>query len=159
MIKAPGPPSSRRMPPSLIVTHCGSGSGPDLTDGAERAGHAALAILERGGRAIDAVTEAIVILEDDPRTNAGTGSRLRIDGRAQMDASIMTDDLECGAVAAIELVRNPILVARKVMETPHVLLVGPDAVRFARRMGLRRYDPVTPESIARWKESLDRIRK
>lgn len=143
----------------ILVTHCGAGSSLEVVDGAEGAGHIGLEVLERGGTALDAVTYAIVALEDDPRMNAGTGSRLRIDGRAQMDASIMTDDLECGAVAAIELVKNPILIARKVMETPHVLLVGPDAVRFARRMGFRRYDPVTPESIARWKESLDRIRE
>jgi len=146
------------MPPSLIVTHCGSASGPDLIDGAERAGRAALAILERGGRAIDAVTEAIVILEDDPRTNAGTGSRLRIDGRAQMDASIMTEDLSAGAVAAIEDVKNPILVARKVMDTPHVLLVGRDATKFARKAGFRYYDPITPESRERWRDSLRRIK-
>ncbi len=146
------------MPPSLVVTHCGSGSGPDLADGAERAGRAALAILERGGRAIDAVTEAIVILEDDPRTNAGTGSRLRLDGRAQMDASIMTDDLEAGAVAAIEDVKNPILVARKVMDTPHVLLVGRDATKFARKAGFRYHDPITPESRERWRDSIRRIK-
>ncbi len=146
------------MPPSIVVTHCGSASGPDLIDGAERAGRAALAILERGGRAIDAVTEAIVILEDDPRTNAGTGSRLRVDGRAQMDASIMTDDLACGAVAAIEDVKNPILVARKVMDTPHILLVGRDATKFARKMGFRYYDPITPESKEKWRESIRRIK-
>jgi len=130
----------------------------EVVDGAETAGHIGLRALEHGGRAIDAVTEAIVALEDDPRMNAGTGSRLRIDGRAQMDASIMSDDLECGAVAAIEYVKNPILVARKVLETPHVLLVGPDAVRFARKMGFRKYDPVTAESLARWKDSLEKIR-
>ena len=130
----------------------------DVADGADAAGRIGLRVLEHGGRAIDAVTDAIVALEDDPRMNAGTGSRLRIDGRAQMDASIMTDDLECGAVAAIEYVKNPILVARKVMETPHVLLVGPDAVRFARRMGFRKYNPVTPASLARWKDSVERIR-
>jgi isoaspartyl peptidase/L-asparaginase-like protein (Ntn-hydrolase superfamily) len=100
-----------------------------------------------------------VVLEDDPRTNAGTGSRMRLDGSIQMDAAVMDSRRRAGAVAAISDVKNPILVARKVMETPHVLLVGPDAVRFARRIGFRRYDPVTPESIARWKESLDRIRE
>ena len=130
----------------------------EVVDGAEEAGHLGLRALDHGGRAIDAVTDAIVSLEDDPRMNAGTGSRLRIDGRVQMDASIMTDDLECGAVAAIESVKNPILVARKVMETPHVLLVGPDAARFARKMGFRKYNPVTPESLAMWKDSLEKIR-
>ena len=142
----------------IIVTHCGAGSAMSVVDGAEEAGHVGLTLLERGGPALDAVTEAIVALEDDPRMNAGTGSRLRIDGRAQMDASIMTDDLEAGAVAAIEHVKNPILVARKVMETPHVLLVGADAIRFARRMGFRKYDPVTPDSTRRWQESLEKIR-
>jgi isoaspartyl peptidase/L-asparaginase-like protein (Ntn-hydrolase superfamily) len=143
----------------IIVIHCGAGSSVDVVDGAVEAGHVGLTVLERGGPALDAVTDAIVVLEDDPRMNAGTGSRLRIDGRAQMDASIMTDDLEAGAVAAIEHVKNPILVARKVMETPHLLLVGSDAVRFARRMGFRKYDPVTPDSRQRWKESLEKIRK
>ncbi|TLZ62653.1 MAG: L-asparaginase [Methanobacteriota archaeon] len=142
----------------IIVTHCGAGSTMAVVDGAEEAGHIGLTVLERGGPALDAVTDAIVALEDDPRMNAGTGSRLRIDGRAQMDASIMTDDLEAGAVAAIEYVKNPILVARKVMETPHILLVGSDAIRFARRMGFRKYDAVTPDSTRRWKESLEKIR-
>jgi beta-aspartyl-peptidase (threonine type) len=143
---------------SLVVTHCGSGSYLDIADLAERAAGAALAILERGGKAIDAVTEAVVILEDDPRTNAGTGSRMRIDGRIQMDASIMTDDLECGAVAAIEDVKNPILVARRVMDTPHILLVGRDATRFARKSGFKFYDPTTPASSLRWKESIRQIK-
>src|SRR2546427_12650182 len=100
----------------------------EVVDGAETAGHIGLRALEHGGRALDAVTEAIVALEDDPRMNAGTGSRLRIDGRAQMDASIMTDDLEAGAVPAIEPRKNPILVARQGMETPHLPLVGGDAI-------------------------------
>ncbi|OGS51045.1 MAG: hypothetical protein A3K65_00915 [Euryarchaeota archaeon RBG_16_68_12] len=148
----------RTVAPSLVVTHCGSGSYLDIADLAERAGNAALAILERGGRAVDAVTEAVVVLEDDPRTNAGTGSRMRIDGRIQMDAAIMTDDLECGAVAAIEDVKNPILVARRVMDTPHILLVGRDATRFARKAGFKFYDPSTPASQLRWKESIHQIK-
>jgi len=130
-----------------------------IVDAAETSGRTALSILERGGSALDAVTAAIVVLEDDKRTNAGTGARLRIDGRAQLDASLMTDDLECGAVAAIEGVRNPILVARKVMETPHVLLVGEDAVRFARGMGFASYDPITAASREKWRDSLDRVRR
>jgi len=104
------------------------------------------------------VCAAIVVLEDDPRTNAGTGSRMRIDGRIQMDASLMVDSLEAGGVAAIEKVRNPILVARKVMDGPHVLLAGPDATRFARRAGFRPYNPATKESAARLRETLRRIR-
>jgi len=154
-----GKATRRRATSPLVVTHCGAGSTPEIADAAEKAGRAALSVLERGGRALEAVTKAVVILEDDERANAGTGSRLRIDGRAQMDASIMTDDFESGAVAAIEDIRNPILVARKVMETPHVLLVGPDALKFARRMGFRYHNPVTPAAKVRLKESLDKIRR
>ncbi len=107
---------------------------------------------------MDAVVDAIVVLEDDPRLNAGTGSRMRIDGRIQMDAALMEGNLEAGAVAAIEMVKNPILVARDVFETPHVLLVGSEAISFARSKGHARYDPSTPESRRRLKESLARIR-
>jgi len=78
-----------------------------------------MAVLRRGGRALDAVVESIVVLEDDPRLNAGTGSRMRIDGRTQMDAALMDGDLEAGGVAAIERVKNPIRVARDVFGTPH----------------------------------------
>src|SRR2546427_3068419 len=131
----------------------------DIVDAAETAGRTGLSILEARGSALDAVTEAIAVLEDDERTNAGTGSRLRIDGRAQMDASLMTDDLEAGAVAGIEEVRNPIRVARGVMETPHVLIVGADAIAFARRVGFPPYNPITPAARARLMESLAAIRK
>src|SRR5437016_3558104 len=123
------------------------------------AGANGIAVLRRGGRALDAVVESIVVLEDDPRLNAGTGSRMRIDGRIQMDAALMDADLEAGGVAAIEEVKNPIRVARDVFGTPHVLLVGSDATAFARKMGHVRYDPATPESRRRLKESLTRIRK
>lgn len=115
-------------------------------------------ILKRGGRALDAVVESIVVLEDDPRLNAGTGSRMRIDGRIQMDAALMNWNLEAGGVAAIEEVKNPIRVARDVLATPHILLVGEDATAFARSKGHARFDPATPESRRRLVESLARIR-
>jgi beta-aspartyl-peptidase (threonine type) len=70
-----------------------------------------------------------------------------------MDAAVMTgEDLRCGGVAAIRRVKNPVLVARKVMEaTPHVLLAGAGATAFARRHGFGSYDPVTRESLRRWR--------
>jgi L-asparaginase/beta-aspartyl-peptidase (threonine type) len=117
-----------------------------------------MSVLKRGGRALDAVVEAIVVLEDDPRLNAGTGSRMRIDGRIQMDAAVMDWDLEAGAVAGIELVKNPIRVAKDVLRTPHVLLVGSDAIAFARSKGHPAHDPATPESRHRLQDSLARIR-
>ena len=142
----------------LLVTHCGAGSDSAVQDAADVAGEEGMSILRRNGRALDAVIAAIVSLENDPRTNAGTGSRMRVDDRVQMDAALMNGDLEAGAVAAIEFVRNPILVARDVFRTPHVLLVGRDATDFARAHGHAHYDPATPESRRKLKESLNRIR-
>jgi beta-aspartyl-peptidase (threonine type) len=143
----------------LLLTHCGAGSTRSVQDGAEAAGQRGLDILRRGGRALDAVVEAVAVLEDDPRLNAGTGSRMRTDGRIQMDAALMVDNLEAGAVAAIERVRNPVRVAHDVLQTPHILLVGPDAQTFARSHGHADYDPATPESRAKLEESLRLIRE
>lgn len=142
----------------LLLTHCGAGSDPSVQDAADAAGARGVALLKRGGRALDAVVESIVVLEDDPRLNAGTGSRMRIDGRIQMDAAVMDWDLEAGAIAAIEQVKNPIRVAKDVLRTPHILLVGTDAIAFARSKGHPAYDPSTPESRHRLQESLERIR-
>jgi L-asparaginase / beta-aspartyl-peptidase len=142
----------------LLLTHCGAGSDASVQDAAHLAGTRGMEVLDRGGRALDAVVEAIVVLEDDPRLNAGTGSRMRIDGRIQMDAALMAANLEGGGVAAIEGVKNPIRVARDVFETPHVLLVGDDATAFARSKGHAPFDPATPESRRRLRESLAKIR-
>ncbi len=143
----------------ILLTHCGAGSDRSVQDAAEAAGRRGMEVLRRGGRALDAVVEAVVVLEDDPRLNAGTGSRMRIDGRIQMDAALMDWNLEAGAVAAIERVKNPIRVARDVLSTPHVLLVGPDALTFARSRGHADYDPATPESRRKLEDSLRKIRE
>src|SRR5438034_10184557 len=116
-------------------------------------------VLTHGGRALDSVVASIVVLEDDPRLNAGTGSRMGLAWRIQMDADLMDANLEAGGVAAIEDVKNPIRVARDVFGTPHVLLVGSDATAFARNKGHIRYDPATAESRRRLRESLTQIRK
>src|SRR2546421_11828841 len=100
-----------------------------------------MVVLRRGGRALDAVVESIVVLEDDPRLNAGTGSRMRIDGRIQMDAALMNWDREAGSVAAIEEGKNPIRGAYDVLKTPHIPLVGPDPIAVARSKGHARYHP------------------
>ncbi len=142
----------------LIVTHCGAGSNPDVADAAERAGREGLGVLEGGGSALDAVEAAVALLEDDPRLNAGTGGRLNLEGVAEMDAALMASDQRCGAVAAITRVRNPIRVARRVLESPHVLLVGPGATAFARRQGFPDYDPVTPRARELLQEALRQLR-
>jgi beta-aspartyl-peptidase (threonine type) len=116
---------------------------------------AARHVLAGGGSALDAVCAAVVVLEDEPLFNAGTGATLNRDGDAEMDASVMAGErLRCGGVAAIRRVRNPVLVARRVMEeTPHVLLAGRGATAFARSQGFRDYDPVTPESRQRFRSA------
>ncbi len=108
----------------------------------------------RRGSALDAVEEAVKSLEDNPIFNAGTGSVLTLDGRVEMDAALMCGkNLEAGAVAGIWGVKNPISVARSVMEkTDHVLLGGEGALKFARIMGFEEYDPTTEERRKQWEE-------
>ncbi len=149
-----------RLPvPVAIVTHCGVGAPADWTDIVETSGRVGLEVLQSGGSALDAVEAAIVVLEDDERTNAGIGARFQLDGAIRMDAALMTSDLECGGVASIEAVRNPIAVARRVMETPHVLLVGTGATAFARKEGFPPFDPSTDTTRKRFEESVARLRK
>ena len=93
--------------------------------------------------ALDAVIKAVALMEDDSQFNAGTGANIRIDGSIQMDAAVMTSD-DFGAVINIENVKNPVLVASDVMlKSPHMILAGDGAVKFARKMGYGEYDPLT----------------
>jgi beta-aspartyl-peptidase (threonine type) len=131
-----------------IAVHGGAGAMPlsEITPEVEaryRAGlDAALdageAVLARGGTSLDAVTTAVKALEDDPLFNAGRGAVLTRRGRAELDASIMNGrTLAAGAVAGLEHVRNPVELARRVMEkSRHVLLVGEGAEEFALEEGL-----------------------
>ncbi len=101
------------------------------------------AIISQGGKSLDAVCEAVKYMEDSAIFNCGSGSTLTLDGKVELDASIMTGNGDFGAVGAIEYVKNPILIARLVMEkTDHLLLVGQGAVKFARKMGFRKYQKI-----------------
>lgn len=138
-----------------IAVHGGAGNWDQAHHERARAGVSAAVrrggtLLAQGGSALDAVTAAVAVLEDDPLFNAGTGSVLNRDGEVEMDAAVMSGhDLGFGAVAAIRRVRNPVLVARLVMErSGHALLVGEGAVRFAREHGFGDYDPVTAEALS-----------
>jgi beta-aspartyl-peptidase (threonine type) len=103
-------------------------------------------ILESTHSTLDAVTEIVVQLEDDPLFNAGTGAVLSLAGEAELDAAVMTSDLQAGAVACITKVKNPVLVARKVMEeSDHVVMSGTGGVRFARLMGFPAHNVVTEQ--------------
>lgn len=128
----------------IVVCHGGSASKPAYEDGPQLACVAGLELIAQNESALDAVIAATQLLENDQRFNAGTGSNLRLDGTTiQMDASCMTSLGDFAAVAAIERVKNPVAVARRVLDTPHVLLVGVGATEFARRCGFDDYDPNT----------------
>ncbi len=104
---------------------------------------------------LDFVVEAVRLMEDDPSFNAGTGSVKRIDGSIQMDAAVMLPN-QIGAVAAIERVKNPVMVAREVMlQTPHVMLTSDGALDFARALGFGDYDPTTERTENIWKKMVD----
>lgn len=134
----------------IVVCHGGSASSPAHVDGPRLACGIGLDAIANGGDALDAAVAATQSLEDDRRFNAGFGSNLRLDGKTlQMDASCMTSDKAFGAVAAIERVKNPVAVARQVLGTPHILLVGDGATEFARRRGFEDFDPTTDEARER----------
>jgi isoaspartyl peptidase/L-asparaginase-like protein (Ntn-hydrolase superfamily) len=160
----PPPPRPAALPPTpwkaAAVAHGGVGSPPDRSGGCRAAVDAALAVLDRGGDPVDAAVAGVVVLEDDARFNAGTGSRVRIDGRTvQMDASVMDSSGRFAAVAAIEAVKNPVLVARAVLDTPHLLLAGDGATRFARTLGMPPYDPATDEMRAKTEAIREQLRR
>lgn len=104
----------------------------DALELALRHGHA---VLKEGGAALDAVEAAVRALEDSPLFNAGRGSVFNADGQHEMDASLMNgSDLRAGAVAGVQNVKNPILLARRVMDnSPHVLISGTGAFEFAHK--------------------------
>ncbi|HTK71147.1 MAG TPA: isoaspartyl peptidase/L-asparaginase [Croceibacterium sp.] len=111
-------------------------------------------LLAEGGNALDAVAATVVLLEDDPHFNAGRGATFTFDGKIELDAAIMDGRTRAaGAVAGVTRERNPVLIARAVMEhSPHVFLAGVGAERFAREQG---FEPVDPA----WFETAERRRQ
>jgi L-asparaginase / beta-aspartyl-peptidase len=149
--------------PIAIIVHGGAGQArPEISPDAARVGCLAAArlghaVLRSGGSALDAVETAVAAMEDDPQFNAGVGSCLNADGEVEMDAAIMSGaDLRVGAVALVRDVRNPVRLARAVMErTPHVFLAGEGAHRLAEEAGLPLVEPrslITERMLARWRE-------
>jgi beta-aspartyl-peptidase (threonine type) len=127
--------------------------------GLERALSAGYSVLEGGGASLDAVTRAIVVLEDDPLFNAGRGSVFTIDGRNELDASIMDGStLKAGAVCGLRHIKNPITLARTVMDqSDYVLLCGDGAEEFALERGFDLVPGGYFHTSARWQQ-LERIR-
>src|SRR6202161_1331605 len=112
---------------------------------------------ERGGTALDAVEEAVVIMEDDETFDAGRGSFLNRDGKVQLDALIMDGaTLRAGGVGCVERLRNPVRAARKILsDSPHVYFVGEGAEKFAAEHGIAlcdNKDLIIPREVERLRE-------
>ena len=120
----------------------------------EGARDAGSAILATGGSALDAVVAAVAVLEDDPKFNAGRGAVFTYHGTTELDAAIMDGATRAaGAVAAATHTRNPVRLARAVMEaSPHVFLSGPGADEFSREQGLEQVDPDWFATAERWRQ-------
>ncbi|MCX7555799.1 isoaspartyl peptidase/L-asparaginase [Xanthomonadaceae bacterium JHOS43] len=155
---------------SVLVIHAGAGvgrSGLDeesaaaariALDAALRAGHARL---QEGKPALDAVAAAIVVLEDAPQFNAARGAVFTHDGRNELDASVMDGASgKAGAIAGVHRVKNPVLLARAVMEhSRHVMLVGEGAEQFAHEQGVELVDPSYFRTEKRWEELQKALRR
>jgi len=147
------------MQPSLIV-HGGAWDIPDeaidaCNAGCLRALRAGWAVLTNGGHALDAIETAITVLEDDPVFDAGYGSHLNLDGEAECDAMVMdAATLRAGAAAGLRHIRNPIRVARAILEQcPHMMLIGDGAERFAVGHDIALCDPeelISPAEREAW---------
>jgi len=113
-------------------------------------------ILSAGGRAVDAIEEGAHVPENDPKNQTvGYGGLPDRDGRVTLDACIMDENGNCGSVMCLEFIRHPISVARKVMEkTPHIVLVGDGALKFALENGFTKENLLTPESERAWRKWL-----
>ncbi|MEO1015639.1 MAG: isoaspartyl peptidase/L-asparaginase [Pseudomonadota bacterium] len=114
---------------------------------------AGYAVLEAGGDSLDAVTTAVVMLEDSPHFNAGRGAVFTRDGKNELDASIMDGEtLNAGAIAGVTRVKNPVKLARAVMEnSEHVMLIGDGAETFAKEQDLDFVSPKYFRTETRWK--------
>jgi beta-aspartyl-peptidase (threonine type) len=148
-----------------LMVHGGAGSidendpeGASHVAGCRAAARAGHAVLKAGGSAVDAVVAAVTALEDDPVFNAGTGSVLTEAGEVECDASVMSGAGGAGAVGALRDIKNPVRLARLVMErTAHVLLAGAGAEAFAAKQGVKRLPAgalVTERARTRWQAAL-----
>ena len=141
----------------VLILHGGTG-GPTTRDREARIQRALTRIAElsyeflRRHDALESVVYAVQQLEDDPLFNAGTGSTLQHDGRARMSASVMEGaPLRFAGVLNIERVKNPVAVARILLETPDRMLAGEPATRFARASGFPDWNPITSDRVMQWR--------
>jgi beta-aspartyl-peptidase (threonine type) len=143
-----------------LIVHGGAGTIQPARYDACRAGcrEATLAgweVLRSDGSAMDAAVRAVVALEDNPNFNAGTGSSLNALGKVETDAGVMDGTtLDVGSIATVEHIKNPIRLARLVLQSQHVMLTGAGAESFAQEHGMAlclQEDLITPAQLERWR--------
>lgn len=166
------------MPRPTLLCHGGVGADPvsDYQPGVDAAADIGLKILQETDSALKAVLACVAAMEDDELFNAGTGSYMKLDGAIAMDALVAEYDplgeghprgwkdngpgcLRFGGVAAIQKVRNPVLVAARVMDTPARLLVGEGAITFARQQGFEAFDVSTEKAVKKQAEMKGKVAK
>ncbi len=131
-----------------IVCHGGAGHSAKDQPGVDAAVEAGWDILQSGGTALDAALASVVMMENDPALNAGTGGRIRSDGSVQLDAAVMTSNGKFGAITCIQQTKNPILVAAKLLDENVNILAGTGAREFADKMGVVREDVVGSSKLS-----------
>lgn len=143
---------------ACVVVHGGAGAGRELDDGCVSAATMAREQLASGSGAFEAAIAAVVALENDGRFNAGSGAALGLDGSTvEMDACVMDTRGRLGAVACLRGVKNPVLVARDITRTPHCLLSGDGAERFARAMGHDYFREINAKVRRQHRDMLDAL--
>jgi beta-aspartyl-peptidase (threonine type) len=154
----------RFMQKPVIIVHGGAGAWrPERIDagieGVKEAAKVGFEILKRNGNALDAVEAAVMQMEDNEVFNAGLGSALTIDKQIEMEASIMDGKtLNAGAVGLLRDIKNPIHLARLIMEnTDHVFIVGHGAEKLANLFGLKRRNPLTEVRVKEWREAKEKL--
>lgn len=119
----------------IVLTHGGAGSKNEYADGTDQAAEKGLSSLQSGATVLESACSAVMVLEDDGRFNAGTGSCKRSDGSMQMDSACMDSSRQFGAVAVVSGFKNPVKIAYAVSKTPQRMLAGTGAESFASAQG------------------------
>jgi len=133
----------------IVLTHGGAGSKEKYCDGTLNAAKMGLNVIKSGATLMESVYQAVAVMEDDSRFNAGVGSHPRSDGSVQMDAAVMGSQGSFGAIAVLEGFKNPIHVAHAVTRTQYKVLAGSGAAEFAKKVGFETLsrDQVTSNGV------------
>ena len=120
-----------------IICHGGAGHTPKVQDGVDKAAEKGWSVLKETDNALEAAIAAVMVMENDFRFNAGTGSCLREDGSVQNDSSVATSDGRMGAIANLRNFKNPVLIAKELLDEFPVMLAGEGAIEFALKKGYK----------------------